>query len=118
MAAEPLTKDARGFVDGVVTYLREDKKTRDVAPKVQTLLSKVSAAARKQKVAHVTASVELTSKETDKLAGVLAKFLGHEVDVETTVDASLLGGFRINVGDWVVDTSLATSVDALGQSLL
>ncbi len=100
-----LTKDAKGFIDGVVTYLSRDANGSTVAPRVASLASKVSAQAKKERVAKVTSVVRLTSDEKKHIALALAKLLGHRVELETIVDAHLVGGLRIQVADWILDTS-------------
>ena len=113
-----LTKDARGLVDGVVSYLRTDGKLKTITPKVEAFLHNVTSQTRKEKVAYVKSSVELTSAEKTAIGKVLAKFIGHEVTLESTVKADLLGGVTIQVGDWVVDTSVKSQLEQMAQSLL
>lgn len=113
-----LTKDARGFVEGVVTYLRHDGRSKGAIPKVQALLGKVTAQAKKERVANVKASVTLSSAEKTALSHILAKFIGHPVQLECHVHPELLGGVRIQVADWVVDTSIVTQIDRMAETLL
>lgn len=65
------------------------------------------AAARKQRViAVVTAATELTGEQRDRLAGSLARVLGHDVRLQVRVDPDLLGGVVIRVGDELFDGSV------------
>jgi F-type H+-transporting ATPase subunit delta len=113
-----LTKDARGFVDGVVSYLRTDGKLKTVTPKVAAFLNNVTSQTRKEKVAYVQSSVELTDGEKTSIAKMLEKFIGHEVSLESSVKPDLLGGITIQVGDWVVDTSVKYQLEQMAQSLV
>ena len=101
-----LTKDAKGFIDGVVSYLSSEKSGPTVMPRVTTLLHKVSAQAKKERFAKVTSVVSLTTDEKKHIALILTKLLGHGVEIETVVDTHLVGGLRIQVADWILDTSL------------
>ncbi|OGG31252.1 ATP synthase F1 subunit delta [Candidatus Gottesmanbacteria bacterium RIFCSPLOWO2_01_FULL_46_9] len=113
-----LTKDARGFVDGVVSYLRTDGKLKSITPKVEAFLHNVTSQTRKEKVAYVQSSVELAPGEKTSLAKLLEKLIGHEVSLEPSVNPDLLGGITIQVGDWVVDTSVKSQLEQMAQSLL
>ncbi len=112
-------KDAKGFVEGVVRYLRAssaaDKSSQ--FPKVQTLLYKISSSARKERIARVDSPIELTVPEKQKLETLLSKIVGHSLVFEYSTNSSLLAGLRIRMGDWVFDTSLVTQVDELAVML-
>jgi F-type H+-transporting ATPase subunit delta len=113
----PLTKDARGFVDGVVTYLRTDGKAQGVVPKVEAFLGKMTSAAKKEKTAKIKSSVALTANEKKSLEKALGRALGHEVGLECSVDEDLLGGMRVQIGDWVVDTTLKSQLEQMAEML-
>lgn len=115
---QTLTKDARGLVDGVVTYLKRSGTSKTMIPKVSSLLQKVTAKTRKEKLAVVETSIMLTATEKQSVEKMLVKLLGHEVEVHVVVKPELIGGLRIQVGDWIVDTSLAMHLGQLSQSLL
>lgn len=113
----PLTKDARGFVDGVVNYLKSEGKSKAALPKVEALLGKVTAQSKKEKTAQVTSSITLTDPEKNSLARVLSGLLGHEVALVCSVDQSLVAGIRIQIGDWIVDTSLKSQLEQMATVL-
>ncbi len=113
-----LHKDARFFVDGITTYLRREGAVGgSVIPRMTALFEKVSSSARGQKIASVESAVPLTLGEKREVSLLLARLLGHDVELDCHVDASAIGGFKIQVGDWVVDTTLRGQVDALQNSL-
>lgn len=103
---QTLTKDAKGFIEGVVSYLSNEKSEPAVMPRVATLASKVSAQAKKERFAKVYSVVKLSSDEKKHIARVLTSLLGHGVELESTIDTHLVGGLRIQVADWILDTSL------------
>ncbi len=109
----PLTKDARGLVDGVVNYLRHEDRSKTVLPKVQAFLGKVTASAKKEKIAKVETSVSLTEDEETRIVKILTKLLGHEVQLESTVNPLIIAGLRIQVGDWIVDTTMRGQLEQL-----
>lgn len=111
-----LTKDARGFVDGVMTFLRKEGKSSKVTiGKVEGLLGRVSARAKREKLARITSAVSLTANEQSDLAHAVGKILGHDIEVESVVDPQIIGGMIIQVGDWVVDTSLKSQLEEMAN---
>jgi F-type H+-transporting ATPase subunit delta len=63
--------------------------------------------------AKVTSAVELSAANKEVLAAEVQKAVGGIVQLETKVDASLIGGFVLTVGDRQVDTSIAASLKKL-----
>jgi F-type H+-transporting ATPase subunit delta len=112
-----MTKDARGFVQGVVEYLRKEGKDSHNVPKVQSLLYKVTETAKRQKQAVVESPVKLTSQEEQALSRVLSRVMGHEVAIECLVNPALIAGVRIQMADWVVDTSFHNQLTEMSKIL-
>ena len=113
-----MTKDARGFVQGVVDYLRKDGNNSHSVPKVQSLLYKVTETAKRQKQAHVESAVKLTIVEQQALSRVLSRVMGHEVGVDCIVTPSLIAGVRIQMADWIVDTSFQSQLTEMKHLLI
>jgi len=113
-----LSKDARGFVDEVAKYIGRDRKGKQVLPRVSALLTKVTAAAKKERIATVTSVVVLTESEKTSVKRVLHTILAHDVECRFVLDTDLLGGLKIQVADWIVDTSLSGQLAALTQTLI
>ena len=113
----PLTKDARGFVDGVVTYLKSDGRSQAMVPKVAALFGKVTAKAKKERIAKVESSIALTQSEKNDIQRALTGILDHDVELDCVVHPETLGGFRIQVGDWIVDTTLDSQLKLLATVL-
>lgn len=115
-----LTKDARGFVEGIVDYLKKEGKTttETTLPKVKHLLTKVSSAARREQEAVVESAVVLTEAEKKELAEALGKLMGHEITLDCSVNERLVAGMRIRIADWVVDTSFAARLKDMAGVLM
>ena len=112
-----LTRDARFFVDGVTKYLRGSGGAGAMLPKVTAVLHKITTSQRAGKVAKVESSVTLTSKEKSDISRFLSRLLSREVTLQCTINKDLIGGLRIGVGDWIVDTSIATQLSSLQEML-
>ncbi len=62
--------------------------------------------------ARITSAQPLTDAQRDDIVGALEKRYGKKVEAELEVDARLLGGARVQVGDQVIHASVR---DALAQ---
>ncbi len=60
--------------------------------------------------AHIHSAIALTEDEKREVAKVVEKRVGHAIEAEFSVRPSLLGGLLIEVGDLVIDTTLARKV--------
>lgn len=80
-------------------------------------LSDLAAARREQIVAHVRATIALTSHQRDRLAGSLQRIYGKPVTVHVEVDPGLLSGLVVRVGDDVIDGSATGRLERLRRSL-
>lgn len=66
--------------------------------------------------ANVETAVALLPKEKEEIAAFVAS-TGYDGEITYTVVPDLLGGIRIDVGDWVYDTTLKTKLTELVQTL-
>jgi F-type H+-transporting ATPase subunit delta len=70
-----------------------------------------------RKMARVTSAVALTEAEKENLRVKLTNRYGPDLELQCEVDASLIGGVRLRVGDQVVDGSVAGKLAALREHL-
>lgn len=75
-------------------------------------LSEVASRRRGQSVARVTTAVPLTQVQEQRLTEVLGRLYGRAVGLQVTVDPDVLGGLVIQVGDEVIDGSIAHRLEA------
>ncbi len=111
-----VSKDARGFIEGVASYLKGEGKAV-AASRVEMLLSRVSDQARKEKSAKVETSVSPTREEKVRIEKILAKLLGHRIQVSYAVTPAVIAGLTIRVADWVLDTSFRGQLTLLADAL-
>jgi F-type H+-transporting ATPase subunit delta len=64
-------------------------------------------------VAEVTSAVALDASSRAKLMESAKKLAGGEVELVEKVDASLIGGFVLKVGDRQIDSAIANRIKAL-----
>jgi F-type H+-transporting ATPase subunit delta len=80
-------------------------------------LSDVASRRRGRSVARVTSAVALTADQEQRLSDVLRRIYGRTVGLQITVDPSLLGGLIVQVGDEVIDGSIAHRLEAAERRL-
>ena len=69
-------------------------------------------------IAYVTTAVELSDGQKDEVEKRLLETTRYEsFEMNYVVDASLIGGMVIRIGDRVVDSSIKTKLDELTKSL-
>jgi F-type H+-transporting ATPase subunit delta len=69
-------------------------------------------------VAHITSAVPLTPDEREACQQRVHARFGPDVDLDFRVDSSLLGGVILQVGDKVIDGSVAGKLNALHERLV
>lgn len=114
--SQSLSKDGKNFVEGVVACLRRGKNKTSM-PKVETLLTKISTQARQEKIAYVESAIPLTPKETGELGDTLAKLVGHEIEISSSVNTDIIAGMRIKIADFIVDTSYVSKLSEMAAIL-
>lgn len=80
-------------------------------------LSEVASRRRGQSVARVTSAVALTPEQERRLVDSLGRLYGRTVGLQVTVDPSVLGGLVVQVGDEVIDGSIAHRLEVAGRRL-
>jgi F-type H+-transporting ATPase subunit delta len=99
-----------------VHHLTQNKRL-SVLPDVAVLFEKLLAEYQRRQDVKVTSAFELSAEEQDKLKQALAKKLGKEVNLQSDVDKSLIGGVVIRAGDLVIDSSVRGQLQQLAQTL-
>ena len=80
-------------------------------------LSDVASRRRGQSVARVTSAVPLSPEQERRLSDSLSRLYGRTVGLQVTVDPSVLGGLIVQVGDEVIDGSIAHRLEAAHRRL-
>ncbi|WOI55076.1 F0F1 ATP synthase subunit delta [Palleronia sp. LCG004] len=67
--------------------------------------------------ADVTAAAELSDEQRAKLAETLKASVGRDVNINLSVDESLIGGLVVKVGSKMIDTSIRSKLAALQHNM-
>ena len=68
--------------------------------------------------AYVTSATPLSEDNKKKIVAELEAATGGGIELHTKVDANLIGGFVLTVGDKQVDTSILSSLNRLRQDFI
>jgi F-type H+-transporting ATPase subunit delta len=72
----------------------------------------VAAAARRNaSIATVRVATDLTEADRTQLAEALGRQYGREIQLNVIVDPSVVGGVRVDIGDEVIDGTIAARLD-------
>lgn len=99
------------LVEQVIGRLREEPADAFDA------LSALAARQREQSVAHVRSAVMLTDEQEQRLTAALTSTYGRAVTVHVEIDPAVTGGLVVQVGDEVIDGSVAGRLDAVRTRL-
>jgi len=89
----------------------------DLLPEVsRSLVESVSGQQAPMK-AEIVSAVELSKKDQEQMQRKLISEYGDGLIFSFRVDPSLMGGLRVRVGDHLIDTSVASRLATLRESL-
>lgn len=80
-------------------------------------LSKLAAERRGRLVAVVTSAAPLSETQKQRLGSSLAKVYGRPMHLNLEVDPAVLGGIRVQVGDEVINGSIADRIEDAGRRM-
>jgi len=111
--------EAMGLTTVTANTLRlmAQKRRLFVLPAMLVALRARIAAHKGEVSADVASAKPLTKAQLDKLTKVLKAATGHEVNLNSTVDESLIGGLVVKVGSTMIDTSIKAKLNALQNTM-
>jgi len=109
LGLDPLTKNFLGVLatNGRLTALANAMAAYD----------QLAADHRGETTAEITSAYPLSADQVTALKAKLKASLSREVMIDQTVDPSILGGLIVKVGSKMIDSSLRTKIDTLGQAM-
>ncbi len=101
----------------LVKTLAEEHGRLALLPAIAELYEQERAAAEKRQTVEVLSAYAVNPQMKQIIAAAMQKRLGCEVELETRIDRSLIGGVVIRAGDLVIDASLRGRLSQLESRL-
>ena len=110
----PLPAEGQNFLRLLVENHRVDALP-EIASQFAALKNQLEGSAE----AHIVSAFDMSEAQaTELLASLAKKFGGVKLKSHVSVDASLIGGVRVTVGDEVFDTSIKAQLERMRVSLM
>jgi len=109
-----------GKADPLTVRLLQTATTELHGRPVQTAVADLSALAAQRRgrvVAEVRTATPLTPEQSSRLTAALSRIHHRDVQLNVTVDPSIVGGVEVRVGDEVIDGTLSTRIEAARRRL-
>jgi F-type H+-transporting ATPase subunit delta len=107
--ADPLVRNA--------LFVLVDNGRLDALADIVKVVHEADQRARRQLELELTTAVPIDDADAEQIRAKLAEASGHEVRLERSVDAAILGGVIVRVRDRMVDLSVRGRLEALRLSL-
>ncbi|HHV64466.1 MAG TPA: F0F1 ATP synthase subunit delta [Peptococcaceae bacterium] len=98
-------------------FLLIDRRRQNLFALIQREFSRLANEARRIIEVKVTSALALTASQEDQLKQVIAQSTGKNVKLQTEVKPELIGGVRLQIGDRVMDGSIATALSKMREEL-
>ena len=108
-----MPEGGKNFVTLLVQNGRLDSLTD-----IESLFRELVAKSQAKVNAEVTTAFALTDSQKSALSSALEQRMGLKVELEEVIDAQLVGGAVIKVGDLVIDGSAKGRVEKLTTTLM
>lgn len=117
VVAQLLTGKVSTAAVDLVQYTLTGGRPRDFVGTIDFLVEQ-TARARGWRVARVRAAREVDPDESSRLSQTLSALTGAPVELQVSIDESLLSGVLVDIGDLRVDATARGRLDALREHLL
>jgi F-type H+-transporting ATPase subunit delta len=95
-----------------------DNGRLNVLPEIAALYEQHRAEAEKTVEAEITSAFPLSDAQKQQLTEALKIRLGRDVSLVAKTDESIIGGAIVRAGDLVIDGSVSSQLEKLGNSLM
>ena len=109
---------AQPIVVNMIQFLIEKKRLNELVSVVDQYQA-LAAAAQGTADAKVYSTRELTAQERAEISGAFGKLVGKEqLNITNIIDASLIGGVRVQIGNYIFDSTVAAKLEDLKRVLV
>ena len=108
---------ASKLVDTFSRYLLA-KRRIDILPDIERAFNLLLQEKLGRIEANVTAAYELPKETVKNLVNAISGYSGKEVEINVTIDPSIIGGIITRIGSTVIDGSIQTHLNQIRQSII
>lgn len=112
LTGEPAEKELVSFI-GILA----DNERVEVLPQIRELFEQFKSEDEGVKEAHISSAFPLDSAQLNNLVSQLESRFGCKLQPRFEVDAALIGGVKVAVGDEILDASVRGKLDAMATAL-
>lgn len=98
-------------------YLLIDRKRENLLPLIQREFTRLADEARQVVEAKVASAIELSASQLENLKQSIKRMTGKDVRIISEVRAELIGGVLVQVGDRVMDGTVAHALNRMRVEL-
>jgi F-type H+-transporting ATPase subunit delta len=98
--------------------LLNDKRRLNLLPKIASQYQILLKERQQITTAKLVCSDPISEKSLADIKAQLTEHLGEKLDLEISVDRSLIGGYLLRLGDQVIDGSIKAKLRAIEKTLL
>jgi F-type H+-transporting ATPase subunit delta len=98
--------------------LLADNRRLDLAPEIRKIFESLRADAEGRVEVEVITAKSLDEEQQKRLSDALSRRLGKDIELQTRVDESLIGGAVIHAGDTTIDGSVKGKLARLSSALV
>jgi len=102
---------------GLLALLARRNKLQ-LLPEINAMVEQMIRDSESEISATVTSATKLTAKNQEEITAALSKQSGRKVRLEAALDASLLGGVVVRIGDRQIDYSLRTRLESMRKAIV
>ncbi|AWE06305.1 F0F1 ATP synthase subunit delta [Lysinibacillus sp. 2017] len=117
LVAQLLT-GAQPILINAVQFLIEKKRLNELSAVVEQFQA-LAAASQGSADAKVYSTRELTAEERAEISAAFSKLVGKkQLNITNIIDASLIGGVRVQIGNYIFDSTVASKLEDLKRVLV
>ena len=105
------------LVDTFIRYLLA-KRRINILPDIERAFNLLLQEKLGRIEAKVTTASELPKDTVKKLVDAISSYSGKEIEVNVTIDPSIIGGIVTRIGSTVIDGSIQTYLNQIRQSII
>ncbi|MEZ4742873.1 MAG: ATP synthase F1 subunit delta [Bdellovibrionota bacterium] len=102
-------------INGLIEAIVKSKRV-SVFPKIVTEISDILDSQEGFINAELTVASEFGDEQTAKISELLEKLMGKKVKLQLRVDPEILGGFVVQMGNYLLDLSVRAKLNAMTKS--